>query len=180
MLTGKIAVDINSVLHYCNSVNINLFGKRGHMIRVKDIMTRDVITVTKETDIKELAEILAEHRINGAPVVDDDGKVIGLVSESDLVMLQKNLHIPTVVAIFDAVVYLESLKHFEKELNKMTSTTVKDLYNKDFVAVKPDDLISEVATIMDEKKQGTIPVVEEGKLVGIIGKVDIVRSLINA
>lgn len=150
------------------------------MIRVKDIMTKDVITVTKETGIKELAEILAKHRINGVPVVDDEGKVIGLVSESDLVMLQKNLHIPTVVAIFDAVIYLESLKHFEKELNKMTSTTVRDLYNKNFAYVKSDDLVSEAATIMDEKKQGTIPVIDEGKLVGVIGKVDIVRSLINA
>jgi CBS-domain-containing membrane protein len=150
------------------------------MLRVKDIMSKDVITVTEGTSIKELAKILSEHRINGAPVVDDDGKVQGVVSESDLVMLQKNLHIPTVVAIFDAVVYLESLKQFEEELGKMTSTVVKDIYNKDYVAVTPESLISEVATIMDEKKLGTVPVIDDGKLVGIVGRVDIVRSLINA
>lgn len=150
------------------------------MIRVKDIMTKDVITVTKNTSIKELATILTEKKIAGTPVVDDDGKVIGIVCESDLVMLQKNLHIPTVVAIFDAVVYLESMKHFENDLNKMTSTIVADIYNKDYTAVTPETLISEVATIMDEKKVWTVPVIEDGKLVGVVGKVDIVRSLINA
>ncbi len=152
------------------------------MLRVSDIMTKDVITVTRDTGIKELAKILTDNRISGTPVVDDDGRVIGIVSESDLVMLQKNLHIPTVVAIFDAVVYLDSLKHFEDELKKMGSTTVNEIYNKNYVAVTPDSLISEAATIMDEKKLGTIPVIQgaDGKLVGIIGKVDIVRSLINA
>jgi CBS domain-containing protein len=143
-------------------------------------MTKNVITVTENTGIKDLAQLLAEHRISGAPVVDDSGKVLGVVSESDLVMLQKNLHIPTVVAIFDAVVYLESLKHFEEDLNKMTSSIVGDIYNKDYIAVTPESLISEVATIMDEKKLGTIPVIDDGKLVGVVGKVDIVRSLINA
>jgi len=150
------------------------------MIRVKDIMTTEVETVTENTSIKDLATLLTEKRISGVPVVDDDNGVIGIVGESDLVMLQKNLHIPTVVAIFDAVVYLESLKHFEEDLNKMTSTIVADIYNKDYTAVTPDTLISEVATIMDEKKRWTIPVVEDGKLVGVVGKVDIVRSLINA
>ncbi len=150
------------------------------MLRAKDIMTKDVITVTPDTDIKELAKLLTEHRINGVPVIDNNGKIIGIVSESDLVMLQKNLHIPTVVAIFDAVVYLESMKQFENELKKMASTMVKDIFHKKYFAVTPDSLLSEVATIMDEKKLGTIPVVDDGTLVGVIGKVDIVRSLINA
>lgn len=150
------------------------------MLRVKDIMTRNVITVTADTDIKDLAKILTENRISGAPVLDDEGNIIGLVSESDLVMLQKNLHIPTVVAIFDAVIYLESLKHFEGELKKMASTKVGDIYSSEFTAVTPETLISEVATIMDEKRLGTIPVIAGGKLVGVIGKVDIVRSIINA
>ena len=150
------------------------------MVRVKDIMTKDVITVTEDTTIKELAKILTDNRISGCPVVDKDGSVLGVVGEGDLVMLQKNLHIPTVVAIFDAVIYLESLKHFEEDLNKMTGSIVGDIYNKKFVAVTPDSLISEAATIMDEKKLGTIPVIENKKLVGVVGKVDIVRSIINA
>ncbi|MFC1855076.1 CBS domain-containing protein [Thermodesulfobacteriota bacterium] len=150
------------------------------MIRVKDIMTKDVISVTEATTIKDLAKILTEHRISGAPVVDGDGKVLGIVSEGDLVGLQKNLHIPTVVAIFDAVVYLDSLKHFEDDLHKMTGSTVGDIYNKDYVAVTSESLVSEVATIMDDKKISTVPVVDDDKLVGVVGKVDIVRSLINA
>lgn len=146
------------------------------MLTAKDIMTRDVITVKGDTRVSELADILTKNRISGAPVVDDSGRVIGVVTESDLVEQSKSLHLPTVFTILDSVIFLEGAKHFEKELKKMTGAKVEDIYTEDPLTVNPDTPIREVATIMAEKKTYTIPVVEGGKLVGIIGKADVVRA----
>lgn len=146
------------------------------MLTAKDIMTKDVITVKKDTGVSELADILTKNRISGAPVVDDSGRLLGVVTESDLVEQSKSLHLPTVFTILDSVIFLESAKHFEKELKKMTGAKVEDVYTEKPVAVGPDAPIREIATIMAEKKVYTIPVVDGDKLVGIIGKADVVRA----
>lgn len=147
------------------------------MLTAKDIMTKDVITVKKDTGISELADILTKNRISGAPVVDDSGRLLGVVTESDLVEQSKSLHLPTVFTILDSVIFLESAKHFEKELKKMTGAKVEDVYTEKPVAVSLDTPIREIATIMAEKKVYTIPVVDGDKLVGIIGKADVVRAM---
>ena len=146
------------------------------MLTAKDIMTKDVITVKKDTKVSELADILTKNRISGAPVVNDLGKVAGVVTESDLVEQSKSLHLPTVFTILDSVIFLESARHFEKEIKKMTGAKVEDIYTEDLITVNPDTPVREVATIMAEKKIYTIPVVDGAKLVGIIGKADVVRA----
>ena len=146
------------------------------MLIAKDIMTRDVITVKKDTGVSELADILTRNRISGAPVVDDSGRLLGVVTESDLVEQSKSLHLPTVFTILDSVIFLESAKHFEKELKKMTGAKVEDIYTEQPLVVGPDTAIREIATIMAEKKVYTIPVIDGDKLVGIIGKADVVRA----
>ena len=146
------------------------------MLIAKDIMTRDVITVKKDTGVSELADILTRNRISGAPVVDDSGRLLGVVTESDLVEQSKSLHLPTVFTILDSVIFLESAKHFEKELKKMTGAKVEDVYTEKPLVVGPDTPIREIATIMAEKKVYTIPVIDGDKLVGIIGKADVVRA----
>ena len=142
-------------------------------------MTTNVITVKKDTTIKELARILYSRHINGVPVVDEDGKLIGIICESDLIRKDKNLHIPTVVTILDAVLYLESSKKFEKELQRFNATLVEELYTKDVVSVDEKTPLHEIATIMTEKKVYTIPVLDGDRIMGIIGKADIIRTLVN-
>jgi CBS domain-containing protein len=149
------------------------------MLKARDIMTRDVITVKKETSLKQLAEILSKNHINGAPVVDDDGRLIGVIAESDLVRKDKKLHIPTVVALFDWVLYLESSKVMEKEIQRVNATVVGDLYEKNVVTVDEETPVDEIATIMTKKKIYTIPVMEGDRLVGIIGKRDIIRAVVS-
>jgi CBS domain-containing protein len=149
------------------------------MLKARDIMTRDVITVKKETSLKQLAEILSKNHINGAPVVDDDGRLIGVIAESDLVRKDKKLHIPTVVALFDWVLYLESSKVMEKEIQRVNATVVGDLYEKNVVTVDEETPVDEIATIMTKKKIYTIPVMEGDRLVGIIGKGDIIRAVVS-
>ncbi len=147
------------------------------MPKVADVMTRDVITVTPETSLRELANILAENNINGAPVVDDKGKVLGVVCESDLVDQNRPLHIPTVFVILDSVIPLENPWRLQKEFKRLAATTVGDIYSRPAVSVEPDTDLSEVARIMSERKLYTLPVIEGGRLVGIVGKVDVIRSL---
>lgn len=147
------------------------------MLTVADIMTKEVITVTKETTIRELAGIFTHNRISSAPVVDVNGDLIGIVTESDLVEQDKNLHIPTVISLFDWVIYLESEKKFERELKKMTGQTVGDIYVEEVVTVTPATPVSDVADIMSNRKIHAVPVVEGKKVVGIIARIDMIRTM---
>ena len=149
------------------------------MLNAGDIMTREVITVREETPLKELARIFYENRISGVPVVDDEGLLKGIICESDLIQKDKKLHIPTVVALFDAVFYLESSKKIEKEIEVISATTVGDLFTREVVTVGEETPIDEIATIMTRKKFYTIPVMDEERLVGIVGKGDVIRTFIS-
>jgi len=147
------------------------------MLKVKDIMTKDVVTVTAGTTVMELAKIFAERHLSSLPVVDQGGGLIGIVTETDLVEQDKNLHIPTVISIFDWVIYLESDKKFEKELKKMTGRTVGDIYSADVVTVSPDSSIADVADLLSSRKINALPVVEGKKLAGIVSRIDLIRSM---
>jgi CBS domain-containing protein len=147
------------------------------MLKVKDIMTKDVVTVTKETTVMELAGLFTQRHISSLPVLDQNGDLIGIVTETDLVEQDKSLHIPTVISIFDWVIYLESDKKFEKELKKMTGRVVGDIYSSDLVSVSPEASISDVADLLSSRKITALPVVDGTKLVGIISRLDLIRSM---
>lgn len=149
------------------------------MLKAKDIMTNEVITVTPKTTVVELAKIFSESRISSAPVVNDSGNLLGMVSETDLVEQDKSLHIPTVVSIFDWVIYLESDKRFEKELQKMTGQTVGDIYSQQLFYVAPEAPVSAVADIMSREKVHAVPVLDGGRVVGIIGRIDLIRTMMK-
>jgi CBS domain-containing protein len=147
------------------------------MLMARDIMTRDVATVTFDTSVEDLARILMGRNISGAPVIDDSGKLIGIVTEHDLIKKERRLHIPTVVQIFDAFIYLESSKRFEEDLRNMVAKKVGDIYTKDVVTVNEDTTVTEIATLMIDKDIHLLPVLKDGLLSGIIGKKDIVRAM---
>lgn len=147
------------------------------MITAKEIMTDKVITVTPKTSIKSLSDLFIKHKVNGFPVVDTDDKLIGIVTEKNLIEKGKNLHIPTVIALFDAVIYLESDKKFEEEVKRYNATEVADIYTSNVVTVSPDANINEIASLMAEKGVHSIPVVEGKNILGIIGKLDIIKGL---
>lgn len=149
------------------------------MLKVRDIMTTDVVSVKRETTIRELAELFTTHRVGSVPVVDDSGNLIGIVTESDLIEQDRSLHIPTVISLFDWVIYLESEKKFEKELQKMTGQTVGDIYTDMVEVVTPDTLVSDVADLMSGKKLHALPVVEGKRLVGIVSRIDLIRTMVK-
>jgi CBS-domain-containing membrane protein len=147
------------------------------MKSAKDIMTQEVVTVNQDLAVEKLAEVLWENRISGAPVIDESGNVVAVVTESDLIDQAKKVHIPTMISILDSVIMLEKADKIEKEIRKMTGTTVKDICSGQLVTVNPETSLDEVATIMAEKKVHTLPVLSEGKLVGVVGKADVIRTL---
>ncbi|MGD0283782.1 MAG: CBS domain-containing protein, partial [Dissulfurispiraceae bacterium] len=123
------------------------------------------------------AHILIDHNISGAPVVNDEGALIGIVTENDLISKNKRLHIPTIMRIFDAYIMLESPATIERELKRMAAVTVNDIFVKDAVTVTEENTVEEIATIMSEKKAYLIPVLSGGKITGIIGKMDLIKGI---
>ena len=146
-------------------------------MKTKDIMTKEVVTVKPEMTIEELARLFTRHDISGAPVLDEAGGLIGIVTENDLIKMEQRLHIPTIITIFDAVIYLGSSKKFEDDLKRMAATKVSDIYKRDVITITENTTLEEVATIMCEKDIHHLPVVKKGKLMGIVGKKDIVRAI---
>ena len=147
------------------------------MLTAKDIMTKDVVTVTPDTSIEELSALLVSNEISGAPVVSADGAIVGMVTENDLISRNKRLHIPTVVSFLDAVIYLESSKKFADDVKRLTATKVGDICVKKVVTITEDTTLTDIATIMSEKKVHLLPVVRSGKVVGIVGKRDVVKAV---
>lgn len=148
-------------------------------LKAKDIMSRQLITVGPSTKVKELAEILVSNRISGAPVVDDKGSLVGVVSQSDLVAMHKLPHVPKSVTLFDWVIYLEGAGRLEHELEKMSGVDVDDIMTRKPETVAPGASLESIATLMSEKGVHTIPVLDGDRLVGVVGKLDIVRSLLG-
>ncbi|MFO7554170.1 MAG: CBS domain-containing protein [Desulfobacterales bacterium] len=147
------------------------------MLKVKDFMTKEVITVSPETEIVHATKLLLENRINGVPVIDGTGKLVGILCQSDLISQQKKLPVPSFFTFLDGLIPLTSMKQLEKEVQKIAATTVAQAMTPKPVSVSPDTGIEAVAALMVDNNFHTIPVVEEGKLVGIVGKEDILRTL---
>jgi CBS-domain-containing membrane protein len=149
------------------------------MLVAADVMTKDVVTVSRNTSVMELAKIFADRRISSVPVVDADGNLEGIVTETDLIEQDKSLHIPTVVSIFDWVIYLESDKKFEKELKKMTGQTVGDIFAKEVATITPGTPLPQIADLLSSRKIHAVPVVEGRKVVGMVARIDLIRSMVG-
>ena len=146
------------------------------MIQAKDIMATDLITVSPDMEIVKAAKILLEKGINGVPVVDG-GKLVGILCQSDLIAQQKKLPVPSMFTLLDGFIPLGSTKQFEKAFQKIAATTVADAMTADPATVNPETSVEEIAGLMVDRGFHTIPVVEKGKLVGIVGKEDVLRTL---
>ncbi len=148
------------------------------MLKARDIMTKDLITLSPETEISEAAGILLERRINGAPVVDANGRLIGILCQSDLIAQQKRIPVPSVFALLDSFIPLSSQKTLEREIKKIAATKVADAMTENPVSVNLETPLEEIATLMVERKFHTLPVVDGGKVVGVIGKEDVLRTIL--
>ncbi|BDD87131.1 CBS domain-containing protein [Desulfofustis limnaeus] len=149
------------------------------MNKAQDIMTSDVICVRTDTTIRDVARIFTENNISGVPVIDENGDLLGIVTESDLIFQNKRFRVPPVITILDSFFFLNSPEKMDKELRKIAGATVADVYSTPAISIRPDTPLDEIATIMTEKKIHTLPVVgENGAMVGIVGKKDIIKTIL--
>jgi CBS domain-containing protein len=147
-------------------------------LRVRDIMKAEVITVGEDVTVKELAQLFEKHGVSGAPVVDEQNRVIGMVTEGDLVALDADLHFPLYIQFLDSLIYLQSMHKFEERLRKAVGAYVRDVMTRDVFTVTPDSTVRQVATIMSRHKINRVPVVDDqGVLVGIVGRHEVLASI---
>jgi CBS domain-containing protein len=147
-------------------------------MKASEIMTREVAVVTPDTPVGELARLMVDGGFSGIPVVVGK-RLVGLVTEIDLVARNASLHFPTFIQVLDGRIYLESTRQFEEELRRILGTTASDVMTREVQTVKPDSEVDDVATLMFEKKVNPVPVVEKGELVGILSRTDIIRLLVR-
>lgn len=144
-----------------------------------EIMEKEVITVTPETNISQAVDILLKNHINGVPVVDADGTLKGILCQSDLIFQQKTLSLPPILTFLDGIIPLSSSKKMEQQMKKMAAVTVAQAMVEDPVTVTPDTPVHKIAALMVEKRFHTLPVVDAGKIVGILGKEDVLKTLMT-
>jgi len=148
------------------------------MLTAKDIMTTDVRSVTADSSIEELARLFEETRYNALPVIDNDKRLVGVVSQNDLVERDKPLHIPTVISIFDWVLYLESEKSFREDVKRMAARTVGEIMTPARATCAPGTPVAEIAGLMSEKKAHLVPVLDAaGKVLGVVARLDLIRTM---
>jgi CBS domain-containing protein len=148
------------------------------MRTAKDIMTQTVITISPEADITEAARLLLDKGVNGLPVVDSDGRLAGILCQSDLVRMQKNLPMPSLFTLLDGFLPLSSTALMEAEVKRIAASKVSDAMTSKVVTISPDTTLDDIATLMVDKKFHTLPVTDQGRLVGVVGKKDVIKTLI--
>ena len=146
---------------------------------VADIMSRDLVVVHPETPLNEAIKTLAERRISGLPVVDQDNKLVGVISETDLMWRETGVTPPAHFMILDSVIYLENPAKYERDLHKALGQTVGEVMTKkDIVTVKPDNPIRHAAQLMNERKVHRLIVVDEShSVIGVLTRGDVIRFM---
>jgi CBS domain-containing protein len=150
------------------------------MPTVRDIMDTGLPTVGPDDEVERVVHLLREHDVSGVAVVNDGGRCVGMVTESDLVIADDegdDLHLPHMISLFGGVVFLESLGHFEERLRKAVAARVEDMMSHDPVTVDADADAREAARIIVERKHNRLPVVEHGRYVGMVSRADVLESL---
>ena len=147
------------------------------MLKAKDIMTREVHTVRIDTGMEELARMFIETGVNAMPVLDDAGELHGVVTETDLIAKDRPLHLPTVISLFDWVIYLESENRFREQVEKLTARKVGEICSTEVTTCSEDTSVPDIAALMVDKKVHMIPVVEGKRLLGVVARLDIIRSM---
>jgi CBS domain-containing protein len=146
---------------------------------VSEIMDPNPVTVAPDTSVEDVVAALRKHELPGLPVVDADGQLVGIVTETDMVLQddQGDLHIPHYVNLFGGTVFLESLHGYEDRLRKAFASSAKDLMTRDPDTVRPDTSVREAARLIHEKGHNRLPVVEDGRLVGVVTRLDVLGAL---
>lgn len=148
-------------------------------MKAKDIMTTKVITVHKNATITEIAQVLVDHAISGVPVVDDDGALIGIVSEGDLLRKETSPRIPDFINLLGGVVYYHGVGQYNEDLKKAMAAQASSIMTEAVITVSETTDVNEIAKLILQHNIKRIPVMADGKLTGIISRRDIIKLLVK-
>jgi CBS domain-containing protein len=146
---------------------------------VADIMDIDTPTVSPEDTVEFVLRTLRESELPGVPVVNSGGRCVGIITEADLIMTGEDadLHLPHYFELFGGLVFLEPLNHFEERLRKATAALARDLMTEDPVTIEASASVHEAARMIARTKHNRLPVVEHGRLSGVVTRVDVLDAL---
>ncbi|HLR20823.1 MAG TPA: CBS domain-containing protein [Tissierellaceae bacterium] len=145
---------------------------------IKDIMTKEVITVKEDDTAEKCARLLSQNNLSGLPVLDDNGKLVGMVTEGDLIRRASELDGPAYLEIFGGIFYLDSPKEYMDKLRRSMGQIVRDIMTRDIVTAKLNDKVEDVATVLVRNKLKRLPVVDEDRsVIGIVSRKDIMNYL---
>jgi CBS domain-containing protein len=149
------------------------------MPTVREFMETDVATVHPDDSIESVLRTMREHELPGIPVVNDGRRCVGIITEADLIMAgeEEDLHLPHYFELFGGIVFLESTRKFEERLRKATGSMARDLMTEDPITISPDASAEEAARVIARRKHNRLPVVEHGRLVGVVTRVDVLDAL---
>jgi CBS domain-containing protein len=147
---------------------------------VRDLMTTDVLSFGPAEEVRAAMQALVERDVDAAPVVDEAGVVVGLISTGDLIVAEGKVHVPTVISLLGASFELPGeRKRFEEDLRKSLGGQVSDLMTRDPHTIGPDASLEDAATVMHANDVSRLPVVDDGgRLVGLLSRGDVIRSMI--
>jgi CBS domain-containing protein len=150
-------------------------------LTVRDIMDSDPASVTVADSVETVLQIMREHDLTGVPVVNEGGRCVGIITEEDLVLSDENadFHLPHYFQLFGGVVFLERWSHFEERARKAFAATAEDMMTADPVTIEADAPVREAAHLIARKKHNRLPVIDHGRLVGVVTRVDVLEGLTN-
>lgn len=147
---------------------------------VREVMTTEVLAFDPEVPVQDAYRQLVERDVDGAPVVDAEGHVVGMLTTGDLLVQETKLHYPTVVSLFGAYLELPSShRRFEEDLRRAVGADVGDVMSTPVESCSPDDTLERAATLMHTHDVSRLPVTEGGRLVGLIARGDILRAVMG-
>lgn len=146
---------------------------------VRDIMTADVVDVGPDASVSDIAHLMSTHDISGVPVVGDGGQVLGVVTELDMIERNTRFKMPAFIAFLDAIIYLETPGHYRERVEHVLGTTAAEIMSEPAVTIDPNASIEDLSELMVDRHMNPIPVVEDGHLIGIVSRSDIIRLMVE-
>ncbi|MGI6412851.1 MAG: CBS domain-containing protein [Syntrophomonadaceae bacterium] len=148
-------------------------------MKARNIMTREVVTAAPDDKVEKVARLLVEHKISGIPVVNEQKHILGIITEKDLMIKASELKIPFYLTLFDSIIFLENPIRFNNNLKKYTAIRVREAMTQEVTVVDEDTPIAHIVDLMQKKRINRVPVVRHGKLVGIITRNDVLKSMVK-